>query len=371
MARRTTPKKQMEGFRFLGFRVVYDNVLVFKMSPGEKKGKGKVGIEPVETDKREDSDASEEISEETEASSQGDGEGSGDEEGSVEEGGSAESEEQGSESDDGRLAEVLNQVVKMAAALGGKKKRKEDKTPEDEPSVKPVQEEQSVKAANVVERSKELEVGQGSKRKLPEGAVVPKKKRMRKEGTKMKEVEGHGSPASLHYVIEHLSSAQRKDVEDIGFGGLLELKASKFIHTMVDWLLERYDTHTRLLLFNRFVHFSISKHDVYDVFMLPCEWEDVPTVTDDKDLVQCWRKRFGALPNKDIKLDQVVRVEMLKLVDGGPDFKRLFVLFAIGSFFAPTVHNRIDTRKRGQKHGGVPNVLPDSVLSPPDLEGFA
>ncbi|XP_074304110.1 uncharacterized protein LOC141638666 [Silene latifolia] len=116
---------------------------------------------------------------------------------------------------------------------------------------------------------------------------------------------------------------------------------------MVDWLLERYDTHTRLLLFNRFVHFSISKHDVYDVFMLPCEGEDVPTVTDDKDLVQCWRKRFGALPNKDIKLDQVVRVEMLKLVDGGPDFKRLFVLFAMGSFLAPTVHNRIDTRLIG------------------------
>ncbi|XP_074301201.1 uncharacterized protein LOC141632559 [Silene latifolia] len=266
------------------------------MSPGEKKGKGKVGMqkgkekvrsgvsfrEPVETDKREDSDASEEISEETEASSQGDGEGSGDEE--------------------------------------ARKKRKEDKTPEDEPSVKPVQEEQSVKAANVVERSKELEVGQGSKRKLPEGAVVPKKKRMRKEGTKMKEVEGHGSPASLHYVIEHLSSAQRKDVEDIGFGGLLELKASKFIHTMVDWLLERYDTHTRLLLFNRFVHFSISKHDVYDVFMLPCEGEDVPTVTDDKELVQSWRKRFGALPNKDIQLDKVVRVEILKLVDGGDRF---------------------------------------------------
>ncbi|XP_074308542.1 uncharacterized protein LOC141643325 [Silene latifolia] len=33
-----------------------------------------------------------------------------------------------------------------------------------------------------------------------------------------------------HLFEQHLSTTQRKDVEDIGFGGLLELKASKFIH---------------------------------------------------------------------------------------------------------------------------------------------
>ncbi|XP_074318050.1 uncharacterized protein LOC141654834 [Silene latifolia] len=91
--------------------------------------------------------------------------------------------------------------------------------------------------------------------------------------------------------------------------------------------------------------------------MLPCAGEDVPVGTDDKELVQSWRKRFGALPNKDISLDKV-RDEMLKLVGGGPDFKRLFVLFSMGSFLAPTVHNRVDTRLIGavEDVAGIPKM---------------
>ncbi|XP_074286641.1 uncharacterized protein LOC141611889 isoform X1 [Silene latifolia] len=97
---------------------------------------------------------------------------------------------------------------------------------------------------------KDATVGECSKRKSTISAGDQKmvKKRHRKEITKLKEVEGHRSPAALYYVIEHLSTTQRKDVDDIGFRGLLELKVSKFLHTIIDWLLERYDTHTRLFM---------------------------------------------------------------------------------------------------------------------------
>ncbi|XP_074268652.1 uncharacterized protein LOC141592012 [Silene latifolia] len=309
------------------------------MQKGKEKVKCGISVrEPVERDEREESDESEDISEETETSDEKDGEASAEEEGSDDEvrEDSGEEEKQVSESEDGGLADMLSKVVKMAAALGAKKMTKEDTSTVDE----------GLKVSAVGQSSKEVEVGQGSKRKLTDGALAGKKKRQRKERTKLKGVEGHGSPTSLHYVINHLSTAQRKDVEDIGFEGLLGLKASKFIHTMVDWLLERYDTHTRLMLFKRFVHFSICKHDVYDVFMLPCAGEDVPLVNEDKELVQSWRERFGALPKKDIPLDKV-RGEMLQLVKGGSDFKRMFVLFTMGSFLAPTIHNRVDTRLIG------------------------
>ncbi|XP_074265475.1 uncharacterized protein LOC141587909 [Silene latifolia] len=279
MARRTPPKKTMED---------------------EKKGKGKQSVcegkekvksgvsfrEPVERDEGEESDESEDISEETESSDEvegedsDDGEGSGDDEREDD----GEKEKQVSQSDDGGLADMLSKVVKMAATMGAKKMTNDDTSTVDG--------DLKVAAVKKKVKGKEVEVGQGSKRKLTGGEVAVKKKRAKKEGTKLKGVEGHGSPASLHYVVTHLSTAQRKDVEDIGFGGLLELKASKFIHTMVDWLLDRYDTHTRLILFNRSVHFSICKHDVYDVFMLPCAGEDVPVGTEDKELVQSWRKRF-------------------------------------------------------------------------------
>ncbi|XP_074299362.1 uncharacterized protein LOC141630439 [Silene latifolia] len=338
MARRTSPKKAMDG----------DKKGKGKIATQKGKEKEKSGIsfrDPVDTQENEEIDGSEEISDESENSEEEEGSGQEEdmEDSDQEEEGSDEEDKHVKESEDGGLADALEKVVKMAAALGVKKKTQEESSVVND----------SRKVAAVVERPKKMEVGQGSKRKLPEGAVVQKKKRQRKEGTKVKAVEGHGSPASLHYVIQHLSSAQRKDVEDIGFGGLLELKASKFIHTMVDWLLERYDTHTRLMLFNRFDRFSISKHDVYDVFMLPCGGEDVPTNNDDKELLHGWRERFGALPNKEIVLDKV-RGEMLQLVEGGPEFKKMFVLFAMGSFLVPTVHNRVDTRLLG----AVEDVLP-------------
>ncbi|KAH9616649.1 hypothetical protein KSS87_000014 [Heliosperma pusillum] len=58
---------------------------------------------------------------------------------------------------------------------------------------------------------------------------------------KEKEVEGHGNPAALYELIQLLTPAQKKDVEDIGFGGLLELKTNAFYHLMADWLMECYD----------------------------------------------------------------------------------------------------------------------------------
>ncbi|XP_074300117.1 uncharacterized protein LOC141631331 [Silene latifolia] len=344
MARRTPPKKTMEDEKKDKGKQA--------MQKGKEKVKSGVSFrEPVERDEGEESDESEDISEETESSDEvegedsDDGEGSGDDEREDD----GEEEKQVSQSDDGGLADMLSKVVKMAAAMGAKKMTNDDTSTVDG--------DLKVAAVEKKVKGKEVEVGQGSKRKLTGGEVAVKKKRAKKEGTKLKGVEGHGSPASLHYVVTHLSTAQRKDVEDIGFGGLLELKASKFIHTMVDWLLDRYDTHTRLILFNRSVHFSICKHDVYDVFMLPCAGEDVPVGTEDKELVQSWRKRFGVLPKKDIPLDKV-RDEMLQLVGGGPDFKRMFVLFSMGSFLAPTVHNRVDTRLIGavEDVAGIPKM---------------
>ncbi|XP_074267743.1 uncharacterized protein LOC141591320 [Silene latifolia] len=78
--------------------------------------------EPMETDEREESDASDDISEDTEDTDEEGGSGE------EEKGGSAEEEGSG----DGGLAEVLNKVVKMAAFLGAKKISKEERSTADD-----------------------------------------------------------------------------------------------------------------------------------------------------------------------------------------------------------------------------------------------
>ncbi|KAH9613535.1 hypothetical protein KSS87_009650 [Heliosperma pusillum] len=166
---------------------------------------------------------------------------------------------------------------------------------------------------------------------------------------KEKEVEGHGNPAALYELIQLLTPAQKKDVEDIGFGGLLELKTNAFYHLMADWLMECYDDVSQMFMFSEKTNFVITKHDVYDVFMLPCTEMEVRMTSSkkkenpDEGLVEAWRARYNVGPKKDISLDRLRR-EMLDLVDGGNMFKRLFVLFSMGSFFAPMVHNRVDLR---------------------------
>ncbi|XP_074265271.1 uncharacterized protein LOC141587696 [Silene latifolia] len=190
------------------------------------------------------------------------------------------------------------------------------------------------------------EVGDGAKkRKGAESSMVLAKKK--------KEVDGHGSPRQLFNLIGMLTESQKKDVEDIGFGGLLELKTHAFYHQMVDWLLRKYDRSSRMFLFNRHVQFVLTKHDVYDAFMLPCTDKQIEAKTD-QDLAKIWRERFKLWKNDGLSFE-AVRQEMLALADGGADFKRLFVVFVMGTFLAPTVHNRIDFRlvKAVEDVGGI------------------
>ncbi|XP_074294109.1 uncharacterized protein LOC141621770 [Silene latifolia] len=92
---------------------------------------------------------------------------------------------------------------------------------------------------------------------------------------KEKEVEDHGNTRALFELIQVLTPTQKKCVEDIGFGGLLELKANAFYHFMADWLMECYDNHSQMFMFSEKTNFVITKHDVYDVFMQPCTDGDV------------------------------------------------------------------------------------------------
>ncbi|XP_074319330.1 uncharacterized protein LOC141656364 [Silene latifolia] len=112
---------------------------------------------------------------------------------------------------------------------------------------------------------------------------------------------------------------------------------------MVDWLLVRYDHLTRFFILSNQVNFEVAKHDVYDVFMLPCTGVHVPVGSNDKGLLAEWRRKYDANKKGEISLEKL-KAEMLRLEGGGEEFKKLFVLFAMGAFLAPQVHKRIDVR---------------------------
>ncbi|KAK9669739.1 hypothetical protein RND81_13G151100 [Saponaria officinalis] len=205
------------------------------------------------------------------------------------------------------------------------------------------------KKRNVKSKGKK-KVTIGERVQQPKKAVVVESDEMDSEMSgKKKVLAGHGSPAPLYELISMLTVAQKIDVEEIDFGGILELKAKAFYHFMIDWLAEHYDHVSQMLLISEQNHFVITKHDVYDVFMLPCTEKTVKLTSNKKkdnpetELVTLWKKNFNVGPKDEISLESL-KEEMLKLVEGGADFKKNFVIYAMGTFLAPTVHNRADLR---------------------------
>ena len=58
-------------------------------------------------------------------------------------------------------------------------------------------------------------------------------------------------------------------MREIGFGGLLSLKLCRNPTSMFGWLVDCFDLGSCMFSINSLKFFSISKHDVYDVFCLP------------------------------------------------------------------------------------------------------
>ncbi|KAH9604503.1 hypothetical protein KSS87_000363 [Heliosperma pusillum] len=169
--------------------------------------------------------------------------------------------------------------------------------------------------------------------------------------TSKKVADTYGSPGGLFKLIKSMTEEQKRSVEDIGFGGLLELKASGFYHVMIDWLMECYDPDSRMFMIDEAKYFVMTRDDVYDAFMLPCGSDGNEVLrtsakkknNPDLELMETWRHRFGLEAGEEMSNDKLVDV-ILEMSEGGHDFKQLFVLYVMSSFLAPTCHNHVDLR---------------------------
>ncbi|KAK9668806.1 hypothetical protein RND81_13G088200, partial [Saponaria officinalis] len=146
-------------------------------------------------------------------------------------------------------------------------------------------------------------------------------------------------PNKLVDVIKRLNDGQKKAVREMGFGGLLDLKITFIPQGIVEWLLRDFQ-HTSLMFKANKIEFLLSKDDVHDIFQLPRVGEKVELIptgnsnkTCDTDLLKTeWRKRFG-LENKS---------RLMSCEDAGDEFKKMFVLYTMSVFLAPTSNYTLD-----------------------------
>ncbi|XP_074290796.1 uncharacterized protein LOC141617493 [Silene latifolia] len=158
-------------------------------------------------------------------------------------------------------------------------------------------------------------------------------------------------PNKLFELICELNDEQKKAVEEIGFGGLLHLKLIKEIPRGIVELLIKAFKPTSYMFRAKKIEFLLSKADVHDVFLLSRVGARVQKpmtgnckVTADDELKVEWRRKFGLESKANpIKLN-IVHDRLMSCNESGDDFKKLFVLYSMSIFLAPTTNYTLDLK---------------------------
>ncbi|KAL8492103.1 hypothetical protein ACS0TY_023648 [Phlomoides rotata] len=151
------------------------------------------------------------------------------------------------------------------------------------------------------------------------------------------------SPRKLLNLLEILNEKQKTDVRSIGFGGLFSLNLTKCSdHRILSWLIKNFNSKSRVLYIDGHRFFAITADDIYDVLMLPRnECSPVLKYTrkeDGADMVRYLKDKYRIKTTK--SLFETIRDA---LVDGGADFKRLFIMYCLSSFLTPSPNQQVTT----------------------------
>lgn len=139
------------------------------------------------------------------------------------------------------------------------------------------------------------------------------------------------SPGRLFNVLKRLTPEQNAAVKSMGFGSLLGLRCRTLRRSLCLWLLERFNT-TRCSLEICGERIPLSPKDVELVMGLAASGKDVVNSGPD-DLIAVLRHSYNA-SNRGISVRLLE--ERLAAPEAGEDFKRSFVLYALGTLLSPT-----------------------------------
>ncbi|XVE86079.1 hypothetical protein DITRI_Ditri18aG0007600 [Diplodiscus trichospermus] len=139
------------------------------------------------------------------------------------------------------------------------------------------------------------------------------------------------SPGRLFNVIQRLTSEQKAAVKSMGFGSLLGLRCRTLRRSLCLWLLERFNT-ARCSLEICGERIPLSPRDVEHVMGLAACGKDVVNSGPD-DLIADLRHSYNAT-NRGISVRLLE--ERLAAPEAGEDFKRSFILYALGTLLSPT-----------------------------------
>jgi hypothetical protein len=150
-------------------------------------------------------------------------------------------------------------------------------------------------------------------------------------------------------VIKGLTKEQKSAVREIGFGGILKLKVTELVKGTLKWIVDAFDETSCMVQMTRTKEFVLTKHDVHDFLLLPREGREPELKakgrtkgSSEEPIKERWRVNFGlggttkGIPHAEV-------AERLKQeTSAGDEFKRMFALYCLATFLAPTSNYVID-----------------------------
>lgn len=149
----------------------------------------------------------------------------------------------------------------------------------------------------------------------------------------------------LNEVVSNLSDEQKRDIRDIGFGSLLDIRIKKFCPNLNLEVLLNYNasgmmfsTKNGKLIFNKFT--------ISDVLGLPVSDRAVEVIDDDAfrrkgsqieagSARKDWHRFLGISDPKKVYIGRKNWDDLFKKYESGDDFKKLFVIFSLSKLLCP------------------------------------
>ncbi|KAF3445257.1 hypothetical protein FNV43_RR14951 [Rhamnella rubrinervis] len=139
------------------------------------------------------------------------------------------------------------------------------------------------------------------------------------------------SPGRLLNVLQCFTSEQKDAVKSMGFGSLLGLRCRTLRRSLCLWLLERFNTSRRSLEICG-EQIPLNPKDVEYVMGLAASGKDVVN-SGPHDVISDLRHSYNAT-NRGISVRLLE--QRLAAPEAGEDFKRSFILYALGTLLSPT-----------------------------------
>ena len=141
-----------------------------------------------------------------------------------------------------------------------------------------------------------------------------------------------------------LTKGQIDSIREIGFGGMLDIKITKYPPGILAYLISNFYPNgwvQRITNGRTEREYYITVADVNDIFGLPINPRKLIRMSfNNKDLVMKRRKFLGVGDDDELKTHMILD-RFKDYPDGGEVFKKLFVLFAGSTILAPLSEHKI------------------------------